>query len=102
MLWPLPSLSEPKRYDPDPQACQPLNIRRSYQANLLPWGDQPPVVQERLRQLQAAMTRDTLQSCQAKGLLTSDQVSSLVVELGLSTAPAGPASGPGTPSPLRP
>ena len=66
--------AEPKRYDPDPQACQPQAIRKTFQANQLPWKDQPEVVQQRLRQLQAAMTLDTLRDCQAKGLMSADQV----------------------------
>ena len=60
LAWGLPAASEPKRYDPDTDTCQTQAIRRAYQANLLPWQDQPDVVLQRLRQLQAAMTRDTL------------------------------------------
>lgn len=94
LLWGLASLSEPKHYDSDPQACQMEMIRRTFRANLLPWEDQPAMVQERLRQLQAAMTLDTLRDCQAKGLLTPQQVGSLVQELGLQTTagnrPAAP------------
>jgi hypothetical protein len=90
-----PGQAEPKRYDPDKEACQVETIRRTYRANLLPWDDQPEVVRQRLRQLQAAMTLDTLRDCQAQGLLTTDQVASLTAELGLSPTP--------TPSsPVRP
>lgn len=97
LLWGLAARSEPKRYDPDPQACQVEMIRQTFRTNLLPWQDQPPVVQERLRQLQAAMTLDTLRTCQAKGLLKPEQVKALGLELGL------PPITPGSPqSPVRP
>ena len=102
LLWGLPGHSQPKRYDPDPQACQLEAIRTSYQANLLPWQDQPQVVQQRLRQLQAAMTLDTLQDCQAKGLLSSDQVRAMVLELRLPAPPGSTPTPPGSPSPARP
>jgi hypothetical protein len=83
LAWGLPGQSEPKRYDPDKDTCQVEAIRRAYQANLLPWADQPEVVLQRLRQLQAAMTRDTLRECQAKGLLSPAEVASLEAELGM-------------------
>ncbi|MEB3301551.1 MAG: hypothetical protein VKN56_06225 [Cyanobacteriota bacterium] len=97
LLWGLASESKPKLYDPDAQACQMEVIRQSFRANLLPWQDQPAVVQQRLRQLQAAMTLDSLRECQAKGLLKPEQVNALVVELELTPAP--PA---GAQSPVRP
>jgi hypothetical protein len=83
LAWGLPGQSEPKRYDPDKDTCQVEAIRRAYQANLLPWADQPEVVLQRLRQLQAAMTRDTLRECQARGLLSPAEATSLEAELGL-------------------
>lgn len=83
-LWGLQGWSAPKLYDPDPQACQVEMIRTTYRSNLLPWQDQPEVVQQRLRQLQAAMTLDTLRDCQSKGLLTPAQVSGLTLELKLT------------------
>jgi hypothetical protein len=77
-------------------------IRRAYQANLLPWEDQPELVRQRLRQLQAAKTLDTLRECQTRGFLTAEQTASLEVELGLRT-PAGSAGPPGSSqSPTRP
>ncbi|MFM7640713.1 MAG: hypothetical protein ACKO45_04095 [Cyanobium sp.] len=97
LLWGLAGESKPKLYDPDTQACQMEVIRQSFRANLLPWQDQPVVVQQRLRQLQAAMTLDSLRECQAKGLLKPEQVNALVVELELTPAP--PA---GAQSPVRP
>ena len=87
----------PKLYDPDPQACQVEMIRTTFRSNLLPWQDQTEVVQQRLRQLQAAMTLDTLRECQRKGLLTPAQVTTLTVELKLMGNPAGAAQ-----SPVRP
>jgi hypothetical protein len=96
-LWGFQGRSAPKLYDPDPQACQMEMIRTTYRSNLLPWQDQPEVVQQRLRQLQAAMTLDTLRECQSKGLLTPAQVSTLTVELKLMGGPAGAAQ-----SPVRP
>ncbi|MFN7629849.1 MAG: hypothetical protein ACK5Q7_00690 [Cyanobacteriota bacterium] len=97
LLWGQAAESKPKLYDPDPQACQMEVIRQSFRANLLPWQDQPAVVQQRLRQLQAAMTLDSLRECQAKGLLQPEQVKALVVELELTPPP--PA---GAQSPVRP
>jgi len=103
LLWGIGGQSAPKRYDPDPQACQAEAIRRTFQANQLPWKDQPEVVQQRLRQLQAAMTLDTLRDCQAKGLMSPDQVRSLTVELGPPPGPGGPpASAAPSQSPVRP
>jgi hypothetical protein len=104
LLWGLAGQSAPKRYDPDPQACQVEAIRRTYQANQLPWKDQPEVVQQRLRQLQAAMTLDTLRDCQAKGLMRPEQVRSLTVELGLPPGPGHSPPGSAAPpqSPVRP
>jgi len=96
-LWGLQARSAPKLYDPDPQACQVEMIRTTYRSNLLPWQDQPEVVQQRLRQLQAAMTLDTLQDCQSKGLLTPAQVTSLTLELKLTPGASG-----ATQSPVRP
>ena len=95
----LPVRGEPKRYDPDRETCQVDTIRRAYRANLLPWEDQPAVVQERLRQLQAANTLDTLRECQEKGLLRPDQVTSLTTELELRPSPV---SAPSSSSPTRP
>ena len=97
LLWGLAGQGKPKLYDPDPQACQVEVIRKTFRANLLPWDDQPEAVQQRLRQLQAAMTLDSLRECQAKGLLTPAQVNSLVLELGLTPATPG-----GAQSPVRP
>ncbi|MBM5815484.1 MAG: hypothetical protein FJ083_02480 [Cyanobacteria bacterium K_Offshore_surface_m2_239] len=100
---PLPGWTEPKRYDPDLETCQAEVIRRAYKANLLPWEDQPPVVQERLRQLQAAMTLDTLRNCQARGLLSPSQASSLATELQLSPPSSSPTVTPAAASsPTRP
>lgn len=96
-LWGLQGRSEQKLYDPDPQACKVELIRTTYRNNLLPWQDQPDVVQQRLRLLQAAMTRDTLRDCQSKGLLTPAQVSALMVELNLAEGASGAAQ-----SPVRP
>jgi len=96
-LWGLQGWSAPKLYDPDPQACQVEMIRTTYRSNLLPWQDQPEVVQQRLRQLQAAMTLDTLRDCQSKGLLTPAQVTSLTLEMNL---PGGAAEA--SQSPVRP
>lgn len=80
----------PKTYDPDPMACQMEVIRGTFRSNLLPWNDQPAEVQQRLWQLQAAMTRDTLRECQAKGLLSPEEGNTLIKELGLqeSTSPS--------------
>jgi hypothetical protein len=93
-----------KTYDPDQGACQVETIRRTFRANLLPWQDQHESVQQRLRILQAAMTLDTLKSCQARGLLSQEQVGTLIRELGLATSPpAGAApSPPDSQSPTRP
>jgi hypothetical protein len=96
-LWGLQGRSEPKLYDPDPQTCQVELIRTTFRGNLLPWLDQPEVVQQRLRQLQAAITLDTLRECQSKGLLTPAQVSALTVELNLTGGGSGAAQ-----SPVRP
>jgi hypothetical protein len=99
----MPGWSEPKRYDPDPETCQEEVIRRAYQANLLPWEDQPAVVRERLRQLQAAMTLDTLRNCEARGFLSRAQVASLTAELQLRAPSSAPTLAPtATPSPTRP
>jgi len=103
LLWGLPGQSEPKRYDPDQATCQGEAIRRAYQANMLPWQDQPAVVLERLGQLQAAMTLDTLRECQAKGLMTPNQAASLEAELGLKTTSASSPDAQTPPqSPTRP
>ncbi|MEB3260667.1 MAG: hypothetical protein VKP63_08590 [Cyanobacteriota bacterium] len=102
---PLPGSSEPKRYDPDPDTCQEEVIRRAYKANLLPWEDQPAVVQERLRQLQAAMTLDTLRNCEARGFLSPARVAALTAELQLRAPSTGPSVTPTAtpaPSPTRP
>jgi hypothetical protein len=100
---PLPGWTEPRRYDPDPETCQEEVIRRAYKANLLPWEDQPPVVRERLRQLQAAMTLDTLRNCQARGLLSPSQASSLATELQLRPPSGSPTRTPAAASsPTRP
>jgi len=100
---PQPGWAEPKTYDPDPDTCQEEVIRRAYKANLLPWEDQPAVVQERLRQLQAAMTLDTLRNCQARGLLSPAQVSSLTTELRLQPPSSSPTLTPApSSSPTRP
>ena len=96
-LWGLQGRSEPKLYDPDPQACKVEMIRTTFRSNLLPWEDQPEVVQQRLRQLQAAMTLDTLKECERKGLLTPAQVSALTVELKLTEGASGAVQ-----SPVRP
>ncbi len=98
-----PGWAEPKRYDPDPETCQEEVIRQSYKANLLPWEDQPAVVQQRLRQLQAAMTLDTLRNCQARGLLSPAQVTSLTTELQLQPPSGSETASPApSPSPTRP
>jgi hypothetical protein len=99
LAWGLPGASEPKRYDPDKDTCQTEAIRRAYQANLLPWQDQPDVVLQRLRQLQAAMTRDTLRECQARGLMSPAQAASLEAELGLGASSRTPEPAQ---SPTRP
>ena len=100
---PLPGWTEAKTYDPDPETCQEEVIRRAYKANLLPWEDQPAVVQERLRQLQAAMTLDTLRNCQARGLLSPAQASSLTTELRLQPPSNAPTPTPApSSSPTRP
>jgi hypothetical protein len=96
-LWGLQGRSGPKLYDPDPEACKVEMIRTTFRSNLLPWEDQPEAVQQRLRQLQAAMTLDTLRECQRKGLLTPAQVSALTLELNLTEGPSGAAQ-----SPVRP
>jgi hypothetical protein len=103
LAWGLPGASEPKRYDPDKDTCQTQAIRQAYQANLLPWQDQPELVLQRLRQLQAAMTRDTLRECQARGLMGPGEAASLEAELGIGT-PSGTAPAPSQPaqSPTRP
>lgn len=98
LLWGLAGHSEPKLYDPDPQACQVERIKSTYQANFLPWQDQPAVVQQRLRQLQAAMTLDTLRDCESKGLLNGQQVNALLQELGLQRSQG---SSPEAPGPAR-
>jgi hypothetical protein len=101
--WGLPGQSEPKRYDPDKDTCQVEAIRRAYQANLLPWADQPEVVLQRLRQLQAAMTSDTLRECQAKGLLSPAEVASLEAELGMRATSDSTKTAPEpSQSPTRP
>jgi hypothetical protein len=98
-----PGRGEPKRYDPDRDTCQVQAIRRAYQANMLPWEDQPEAVQQRLRQLQAALTLDTLRNCQARGLLGPDQVASLETELRLrSTSSSPPVTSEASQSPTRP
>ena len=98
-----PGQGQPKRYEPDRETCQVETIRRTYRANLQPWDDQPDVVRQRLRQLQAAMTLDTLRDCQSQGLLSADQVASLTAELGLSPSPAANPSVPSSSaSPTRP
>jgi hypothetical protein len=100
-----PGHGQPKRYEPDREACQVETIRRAYRANLLPWDDQPEVVRARLRQLQAAMTLDTLRDCQSQGLLSPDQVASLTAELDLAPSPASSSSSPApgaASSPARP
>lgn len=95
--------SEPKRYDPDKDTCQIAVIRGAYRANLLPWEDQPAVVRQRLRQLQAAKTLDTLRDCQARGLLTPEQVASLDAELNLRATSEAPQATPEpSQSPTRP
>lgn len=99
LAWGLPAASEPKRYDPDTDTCQTQAIRRAYQANLLPWQDQPDVVLQRLRQLQAAMTRDTLRECQARGLMSPAEAASLEAELGLGASARAPEPAQ---SPTRP
>jgi hypothetical protein len=101
--WGLPGRGEPKRYDPDQQTCQMEAIRQAYQANLLPWDDQPPVVRQRLRKLQAAMTLDTVRDCQARGLLTPEQAAKLDAELGLrATSGASWAAPEPSQPPTRP
>ena len=103
LAWGLPGQSEPKRYDPDKDTCQVEAIRRAYQANLLPWADQPEMVLQRLRQLQAAMTRDTLRECQARGLLSPAEATSLEAELGLrATSDSTTAAPEPAQSPTRP
>jgi hypothetical protein len=103
LAWGLPGESAPKRYDPDKDTCQVEAIRRAYQANLLPWADQPEVVLQRLRQLQAAMTRDTVRECQARGLLTPAEATSLEAELGLqATSGTTKAAPEPSQSPTRP
>ncbi len=98
LAWGLPGASEPRRYDPDKDTCQTEAIRRAYQANMLPWQDQPEAVQQRLRQLQAAMTRDTLRECEARGLMTAREAASLEAELGIG---AGSTSAPAKPDPAQ-
>ena len=103
LAWGLPGGSAPKRYDPDKETCQVEAIRRAYQANLLPWADQPEVVLQRLRQLQAAMTSDTVRECQARGLLTPAEAASLTAELGLqATSGTTKAAPEPSQSPTRP
>jgi hypothetical protein len=98
-----PGRGEPKRYDPDRDTCQVQAIRRAYQANMLPWVDQPETVQQRLRQLQAAMTLDTLRDCQDQGLLDAEQAASLETELRLrSPSPSPPVTSEAPQSSTRP
>lgn len=99
----LPGHSEPQRYDPDREVCQVQRIRSGFQANLLPWEDQPLPVRQRLRQLQATMTLGTLRECQARGLLSADQVASLERELDLRASAAFATDAPeASQSPARP
>ena len=103
LAWAQPGWSAPKRYDPDKDTCQIEVIRGAYQANLLPWEDQPAVVRQRLRQLQAAMTLDTLRDCQARGLLSAGQAAFLEAELNLRATSADPKAVPEpSQSPTRP
>ena len=85
LVWGAAGQGAAKTYDPDRGACQVETIRTTFRANLFPWQDQPEAVQQRLRALQAAMTLDTLKSCQGRGLLNPKQVDTLIRELGLST-----------------
>ncbi len=103
LAWAEEGRADPKRYDPDPQACKAEMIRQTFLANLLPWQDQPAAVQERLRRLQGAMTLDTLRECEAKGLLSAEQVKAVTNELGLGSDPASakPLQGSAQP-PTRP
>lgn len=95
--------AEGRNYDPDPQTCQVEMIRTTFRANLLPWADQPAAVQQRLRQLQSAMTVDTLLQCQARGLLTPSQVQALGRELGLPLPTGSDGAAPiPVQSPVRP
>lgn len=100
LAWPEQGRANPKRYDPDPQACNAETIRQTFLANLLPWQDQPAAVQERLRRLQGAMTLDTLRECESKGLLSAEQVKAMTNALGLGSPPASakPLQGSAQPS----
>lgn len=85
---PLPQ-SQPEHFDPDPLTCRQDTIRRQFQAQLLPWQDQPPAVLAQLRGLQAEMTRASLRRCVQRGLMTKQEAIQLAGELQL-IAPTRP------------
>lgn len=88
---PLPS-SRVQEFNSDEGTCRPEAITTAYRQHLQPWAEQPPQVLERLRQLQLEMTTASLQRCVQKGLLSAEQAAAIDRQLGLSTAPAAPAS----------
>ena len=89
---PLPP-ARPVHYDPDPDICQPAALQKSFQLQLLPWADQPPAVQARLRQVQLEMLQATLQRCISKGLLSPDAARNLEQTLKTSGSEAVQPSG---------
>jgi len=88
--------SRVETYDADSLTCRPATIESAYRSQMAPWADQPEEVQQRLRILQAEMTRSTLRRCLGKGLLKPEDVAELERRLGLppqAPAQAGSASG---------
>ena len=93
-LRPQPPASVPLQLDPDPTTCTPALISQAFAQHLRPWADQPAEVLDRLRQLQADMTRASIARCVRLGWLTPEQATALQAELGLQTPRPQPSSRP--------
>ena len=80
---PPPPQSPQEHRDADPVTCRSDSIRRNYQAQLIPWQDQPPAVLAQLRNLQAEMAIATLRRCVQRGLMPRQEALQLARELEL-------------------
>ncbi|MEY4297483.1 MAG: hypothetical protein RLZZ423_662 [Cyanobacteriota bacterium] len=85
---PAPPASPVERHDPDPLTCQPDAMVAAWQRQLEPFRDQPPAVQQRLRELQRELAIGSLNRCIERGLLSRSQARELAVRMGLEAANA--------------
>ena len=98
-LTPLPGLAQRAQpqapasgelYQPDQQTCTPERQLAAFNNALGPYADQPPAVLERLRDLQRQLSARSLRSCLEQGLLSPEQVETLMTAMGIAVPSPAP------------